>query len=302
MVDLFSSIFENYQTTSGIAISIVIKNTISHIGTFGLSNKETNTQVTEDTLFPVASISKIITAIAILQLYEQNLIDLDGDINQYIKLRVIHPKHPEVSITPKLLMMHMSGLNDNENGLHIWKNKEGDSPIALEEQVRRHLTSDGEFFNWNQWSDGCPGSSYWYSNAGFTLLGYIVEQVAKKPFNDYVKEKIFEPIGIFASYFIRDLDLNLVAMPYRENIPLGYYGVPEFPACQLRISIKDLSKVLLFFTSGSVNGVKLLSSETVEIMCPQSMERGLAWWGRDSWYGKKRGRRYLVSWRIYGWC
>jgi len=246
--------------------------------------------VTEDTQFMIASISKIVTGVAVLQLYEQNLLSLDEDINTYITVKVIHPHFPDVPITPRFLLQHRSGLNDSEHGLVKWRVLNDDSPVTLEQQVKNHLTCSGEYFQ-SQWSSEPPGqASYFYSNAGFTLLGYLVEQVSKIPFQEYTRKYIFEKIGITsAAWLLSELIRDNIAVPHVGGKPFGHYGIPEFPAGQLRISLKELTQFFIFFTNGSVNGVELLKPETVQEMLPEDFRNGLAWWGRDTWYGETCG-------------
>jgi len=167
-----------------------------------------------------------------------------------------------------------------------------DSPVTLEAQVQRHLSKEGEFYSDDLWSVKPPGEAgYWYSNAGFTLLGYLVEQITNLPFSEYTRINIFQRIGIrSASWFLSEISLANLAIPHTgNNTVLGPYGVPEYPACQLRISIKELSQFFKFFTAGTVDGVALLKPETVRLMCPEDYCNGLGWWGKDTWYGDKAG-------------
>jgi len=276
---------------TGVAASIIIKDEVVWSGVYGKLDASQDTPVTKDTLFMVASISKIVTAVAVLQLYEQGLISLDADINQYIKVKVSHPHTPMVPITPRMLLQHKSGISDSEQGLVKWRVEGADSEVTLEEQVKRHLTPYGEFFYIKMWSKQPPGEAeYWYSNAGFTLLGYLVEQVSRTSFNDYTRKNIFEPIGIRSvTWFLSEVKESQVAVPHCKGIPIGHYGIPEYPAGQLRISVNELSEFLKIFTCGSVNGIELLKKETLELMCPDDFCNGLSWWGKDTWYGEKSG-------------
>jgi len=277
---------------TGAAASLIIGDKVIWSGVHGRLHDEKSRLVTEDTLFMIASISKIITGVAVLQLYEQNLLSLDEDINTYISVKVTHPYYPDVPITPRFLLQHRSGLNDSENGLVKWRVLNEDSPVTLEQQVRNHLTSSGQYFQKSQWSTSQPPgkATYHYSNAGFTLLGYLVEQVSKIPFPEYTQKCIFEKIGITsASWFLLGLNQDNIAVPHQRGKPFGHYGIPEFPAGQLRISLKELTQFFIFFTNGSVNGVELLKPDTVQEMLPRDFCNGLAWWGRDTWYGDKSG-------------
>lgn len=267
----------------GIAYSIVYSSGQSEVHCEGFRDIEKNLIVDNNTSFMVASISKLFTGVGILQLYEQNKIDLDKDINEYISVKVNHPsKQP---ITTRQLLQHKSGLYDSEIGLINWRSKTDSLyPQNLEEHVKERFCRSGSLYNYDEWY---KQGLYHYSNAGFTLLGYIIEQVSGKSFIDFMQESLFDPLEFHsASWSVPSHDQ--IAMPYSSSKqPIGHYCVAEYPACQLRISIDDLSKFLQFFIcDGEINGKRLLLSETIQLMCPSTFVDGLAWWGKDAIYGK----------------
>src|SRR3990167_8479899 len=233
----------------------------------------------------VASISKLFVGVAILQLAEKGKLDLDEDINVYLRVKVNHPSGQK--ITARQLLKHRAGLRDDESGINKWRelgNKHYST--SLEEHTRDQLTPEGKYYESTIWSAAPPGGNYFYSNAGFTLLGYLIERASGESFYEYMENYIFSPLGIATATWMVPADTGNVAMPYSiSRIPLGHYCVAQYPACQLRISITDLAKFLLFFTCGHVDGFKLLSEESVSIMCPANFCDSLAWWGQDASYG-----------------
>ena len=91
-------------------------------------------------------------------------------------------------------------------------------------KIRRHLSLEGELFDPKEWSEAPPGEAlYHYSNAGFTLLGYLVEQVAGEPFQEFTRRRIFAPLGMDTATWqmaaVPDQDLRDVANTYRSARP-----------------------------------------------------------------------------------
>jgi CubicO group peptidase (beta-lactamase class C family) len=248
-----------------------------------------------NTLFSVASISKLITGCAVLQLVEKSLIDLDTDINQYIDIRIQNPHAPDYTFTVRSLLMQRAGIHDYQN----FSPNDCGNLIDLKQLVADMFCSGGTLSVRNkkgtdQWyhpsderpSDGLVSDllSYWYSNAGFVLLGYIVEKVSGMKFYDYVQQNVFNPLSIHsARWFKNTLDGSTVLLGlHGKQGTIPQYDVREYPACQLRISLNDLIKFLMEFTSGSP---VILSTPTINLMCPPDFRKGLVWWGEDAMHG-----------------
>lgn len=149
---------------------------------WGLASRETNTPVTTDTKFRLGSVPKMFTAIAVLQLVQQQKLFLDGTVGAYL------PEYPNRDIASKVtvreLLNHTGGTGDifgpdsnaNRNTL-----KENSDYVAL------YGTRPPQFE---------PGTKDAYSNYGFVLLGALVERVSGKPYYDYLRENVFLPAGM----------------------------------------------------------------------------------------------------------
>ena len=139
-------------------------------------------------------------------------------------------------------MQHQSGLKDEEIFHHV----ENQNTPPIEKYVEKCLTKNGELYK--DWSSN---TKYHYSNAGITLLGYLIEEVSGLSFVEFIQNRIFDPLQIKnANWLIEKIDVNLLANNYNFYCePYGHYQVEEYPACQLRISIEDLNKILIIFTS-----------------------------------------------------
>ncbi|AJA08104.1 beta-lactamase [Sphingopyxis fribergensis] len=148
----------------------------------------------ETTVFKQASVSKLITWTAVMQLVEQGKIDLDRDINAYLDFRI--PAFAGKPITMRNLMTHTGGFDEVQRGLNSYDPKKipslGD---ALKRQVPYRIYA--------------PGTTPAYSNYGTSLAGYIVERVSGLSYNDYVERHIFAPAGMTRSTFRQPLPARL---------------------------------------------------------------------------------------------
>ena len=130
-----------------------------------ISNIEQKKSVTDSTLFCIASISKTITATAVMQLWEQGLFELDDDVNDYLSFNVRNPNYPDVPITFRMLLTHTSSINGWTN--NITHNQ--DNPIPLGFYMENYLVPGGVHYNSSDWNSWMPGTSYDYSDESAAL-------------------------------------------------------------------------------------------------------------------------------------
>jgi CubicO group peptidase (beta-lactamase class C family) len=127
----------------GLQAVIVKDDQIIWKGAYGYANIAQNRLVTDSTLFYIASVSKTVTATALMQLWEQGLFNLDDDVNDYLPFPVRNPNHPNVPITFRMLLTHTSGIMENNNVLNSSLTWGEDSPIPLDtflDHITIHLT------------------------------------------------------------------------------------------------------------------------------------------------------------------
>ncbi|MEM9162317.1 MAG: serine hydrolase [Cyanobacteria bacterium P01_F01_bin.4] len=196
---------------------------------YGMANWEHEVANTPETKFRIGSITKQFTAVAILQLQEQNLIDVNAPISTYL------PDYPEGDrITVHHLLTHTSGIPeyldpeafpDIEEWLRL--------PSTLDQIVARFQDLPLEFD---------PGEKFKYSNSGYILLTQILETVSEQPYADYMTAKVFEPLDmnntgyevprtviprLAQGYFFAggDTHSHLQAPPFDMSLPLGAGGL-----------------------------------------------------------------------------
>lgn len=222
---------------------------------------------TKDTIYHVASISKTMTATAILQLYEQGMFDLDDDVNNALPFSLRNPKYPNTPITFRMLLAHHASLHDHDEEA-AYDFFAGKHPLSYIEEL---LVPDGEAYHPEFWGDNQPGTGGNYSNLGFNVLGYIVELLTNSTLEQYCQEHIFEPLHMHnTSFNINDLPSNQIADGY---LRLGriYLKIihPDYtfldPCGGLLSTVNDLSHFCIaHMNQGTYQNVTILNSSTIQ--------------------------------------
>ena len=141
LVDLIESII-NSNNVPGVSVAVVKSDQIVWNKSFGMANIEQNIPVSDSTMFMLASVSKTVTATALMQLWEAGMIDLNIDINNYLPFEVKHPDYLNIPITAKMLLAHTSGIKDNWGVMDYY---DGDSELSLGYYLEQYLSVDGSF-------------------------------------------------------------------------------------------------------------------------------------------------------------
>ncbi len=254
----------------GLAVAIIADGRIAYSAGFGQARVDEERPVRSETGFMLASVSKTLCATAVMQVVETGLLGLDDDVNAHLDFAVINPAAPETAITPRMLLAHVSSIEDNWNvlsSLYV----DGDSPIPLGEFCREYLVPGGAYYTDGSYSSQPPLSRYSYSNVGVALAGYLVEAVTGIDFDAYCEEAIFAPLGMDpCAWHLAGLDPADLAAPHRFNHftrkyrPLAHYGYPDYPDGQLRTSSRGLARFLAaIMGDGSFAGATILQPESV---------------------------------------
>ena len=238
-----------------------------------------------DTSYEVASVTKTITATALMQLYDQGKFDLDDDINEYLPLKLRNPKYPDIPVTFRMLLAHQSSMARGKSPGQFVKINSSDAVIPVESWIVDELWPNGSENNPSIWNNYAPGKKFSYSNLGYGLIGYLVSIISNQSFHEYCMDHIFKPLNMGnTSFVLSDLNIENVAINYvwtRISFPRLFSGqgngnfVPVArnmggrvnPAGSLRISCEDLSHFLIAHMNGGVyNGVRILNESTVKLM------------------------------------
>ncbi|MDN5203033.1 serine hydrolase domain-containing protein [Fulvivirgaceae bacterium BMA10] len=276
-------IMEKHQLL-GLSVLIVRQNEITFEGNYGKANLKSNLEISEETMYRVASISKSVTATALMILFERGFFDLDDDINQYLGFKVRNPRYPEKPITFRMLLSHTSSLVDGEG----YGNFLGDIFIK-DIFLKDLLLADGIYYTDDMFLDHEPGTYFTYSNVAWGLIGCLIEEISGQRFDVFCEENIFEPLAMEAVYNnVWDIEniANLATL-YRTNSGQWVPQVDDFvgkeprardlsqylpgsnavifgPQGGLRCSAKDLAKfMLMHLNNGIFEGTRILNDTTV---------------------------------------
>jgi CubicO group peptidase (beta-lactamase class C family) len=171
-----------YRQFNGSAL-VAENGKVVYKSAFGLANMEWNVPNTPDTRFRLGSITKQFTATLIMQLVEQGKIKLDAKISDYLP---DYRKDIGQKITIHQLLTHTSGIPSYTGQPGFFENVSR-NPYKVDDFVKKYASGDLEFE---------PGSKFSYNNSGYFLLGAIIEHVTGKPYEQVLKENIFDPIGM----------------------------------------------------------------------------------------------------------
>lgn len=219
--------------------------------------------VADQTLFRPGSISKVFTAIAVMQLVEQGKLDLDRDVNQYLDFAI--PKTFAEPITLRRLLTHTAGFEEVLKNLFVASAKEM-------RPLREYLINSmpARIFR--------PGSVPSYSNYGLALAGYIVERTSGEPFEKYIAAHILEPLRMEHSTFAQPLPPTLETAMSKGYVATAqgaksFEFVQAAPAGSLSTTGADMTRFMLaLLADGSLDGVTILKPESVRAMETRQLE------------------------------
>lgn len=226
-------------------------------------------------VFLVASVSKVITATALLQLHDKGVLDLDESINNYLPYKVKVPGY-EKDITFRMLLTHTSGIADNDPVLDQQYYYDQDPPLALSYFLENYLKPGGVYYDSeSNFFDFEPGTQYEYSNMGSALIGALVEYISGTDFNTYCRTNIFNPLKMDRSYWRLSEINGPIVRPYDDkngiNQEIPHYTNTDYPNGGLRTTTRDMHKWIMALThQGETSGDPLLNMQTVlNMMSPQ---------------------------------
>ena len=243
---------------AGAVVSVVKDGRVLLAKGYGFADFAAKKPVIADTtLFRPGSISKVFTAIAVMQLVEQGKLDLDRDVNEYLDFAI--PRTYPEPVTLRRILTHTAGFEETLKNLFV--------PSAREMRpLRDYLVAamPARIFP--------PGKVPSYSNYGLTLAGYIVERVSGEPFEKYIAAHVLSPLRMEHSSFAQPLSEALA-----PNMSRGYLaaaqGARDFefvtaaPAGALSATATDMSRLMLaLLGEGTLEGATILKPETVRAM------------------------------------
>lgn len=298
----------------GVVALVAREGKIVYHKAFGMADNEAGKELKPDAIFRIASQSKAITSTAVMMLWEEGLFQLDDPISKYIP----EFKNPQVlqsfrygdttyttvpakrEITIRDLLTHTSGLGygviDGDERFQMIYHKAGitdlftTEAITIEESVKKLAKLPLHHH---------PGEKYTYSE-GLDVLGYFIEVMSGMTFAEFLRERLFEPLGMEDTYFYLPPAKSdrLVAVQHKEDgewkkYPVTFYDT-DYPikgartfysgGAGLSSTAADYANFLqMYLNGGELNGIRILSRTTVQSI--MGNQTGDLFGGAGSYYG-----------------
>lgn len=264
-----AKIMRNHSTT-GAALVVARNGKIVYEYYYGYAEKRAKEMVEADTYFRLASVTKLISGIHVMQLVERSKLDLDQSIGDYLGYPVENLRARETPVTLRHLMSHTSALNSRGGYASVSRTL----PELLDATLNRKTN----------WLDRSSGSKYEYSNFGAGIMGALVEAVTGRNVNDSITKDLFAPLGIDGAYHPTLLDVpEKIAAQYMPNGTVcksrskfleEQWDASVDPDRHYRITVgslwmkpRDLCRLgIMMVQGGQVDGVRILKSSTVDMM------------------------------------
>jgi CubicO group peptidase (beta-lactamase class C family) len=203
----------------GLAVAVVRTGSLEYFHGHGLADVASRTPITGDTVFRIGSITKTCTAIAVLQLAERGLVDLDAPAGQYLRAYPLTRADPGLRpATVRHLLTHTAGIPEVvrlADLFHPGWGPFGDRPAIHSVPAGEPVPPLAEYYRGGLRQVVEPGTAFAYSNHGFATLGQLVEDVSGLPFARYLSEHVFAPLGMTDTSVVRSrLDGTRLARGY----------------------------------------------------------------------------------------
>jgi CubicO group peptidase (beta-lactamase class C family) len=183
----------------GLAVGVVRDGRLDSCYCHGLADIPSRTPVTQDTVFRIGSITKTFTAIAVMQLAERGLVDLDAPAGDYLRAYSLIPAKPgHRPPTMRQLLTHTAGLPQL-----VYPSRALQPVLGETVPYGQRVPAPAEYYRGRLHLIAEPGTRHTYSNHGFATLGQIVQDVAGEPLRRYFREHIFGPLGMTSTDLAR---------------------------------------------------------------------------------------------------
>lgn len=274
-------ILDKYEY-AGISVVHTTKDEINLLMSLGKQDIEEDIDVSENTIYRIASVSKVVVALAAMKLVEEGKMNIYEDVSKYLGFNLRNPNHPDKIITLEQIMTQTSSISDGFDDPN--KGYDAVNGPSMHVPLEEILTNPNyEYYNPRTFLNEAPGERWLYSNFGCGILACIVERVSGKLFTDYIKEILLDPLEIDGGFRAGQVvKQDCIASLYlyddngrkklRTKDQFIKYMFPIYPvgdnfrgpAGGLFISVKDLSKIMMMMMNkGEYKGLRLFKEETI---------------------------------------
>jgi len=242
----------------GLSIAIVHDQEVIWAKGYGLADLA-GRPATPATLYRIASVSKLFTNVAVLQLRDAGALSLDDPVQKHLAwFKVVAPAAEADEITIRELLTHTSGL-PRELPLFYWN----DLAFPSREEMMRLVATHMAVF--------APETEWHYSNLGVAIAGEVVAAVAREPYESYVQRRILDPLGMTSTLVVPRRDAPGLAVGYRRRVPGRPREAEDFidaraltPSAGFASSVLDLARLVsLQFRKGPAGGAQILKASTL---------------------------------------
>ncbi|WP_438496363.1 serine hydrolase domain-containing protein [Paenibacillus sp. IHBB 3054] len=250
----------------GVTLAVVKDGAVLLKKGYGYADVEAKVPVDPlQTRFSIASVSKVFTATAAMQLAEQGKLDLAADVNQYLPDSLQVANSYKTPLTMKHLLTNTGGFGNAEQREGAWSNTVPEQRVPLEQTLQKLLPPLVR----------APGDAVQYSNEGFTLAGYIVERASGLSYDDYIRQHIFAPLHMDNSltYLTPERLNQQLAQGYSYDkgfVKMKQGEVLTYPTGSIWSTGDDMSKFVLAHLQGGGQGENaILQQDTAKQMHSQ---------------------------------
>lgn len=235
---------------------------------YGVADRESNTPVNRETVFPACSVSKFITAICVMKLHEQRMIDIDRPVNHYLqqwKLRTLDGSESSASI--RSVLCHTAGIVDGNDAFYGLRRN--DPEINLMDI----LEGKTAYNNRPVRAEKPQGEAFEYSDAGYCVLQQLLQEMMHTSFDDIARDTLFDPLGLSSTFFATPDNMacfeSRMATGYDEGnqpVPGKFPSVPDLAASGLWSTPEELVIIAREFMEAYNGRSRFLQQKTVREM------------------------------------
>ena len=265
----FDRTFEALRGAHGLSalnVGLIRGGQLVEVGAYGTADRRSGSPARPDTIYALASVSKVFVGLAIARAIELGVgPDLDADINDYLRWSrpLAHPDFPDEPVTLRHLVRHKGGLVADGPG--DYEDYPKPDPTGSLDGFLEGLLVDPAY-----WTDQAPGEAEEYSNLGTALAALVVEKAVGRPFEEFCNAEVFGPLGMNDTrWFYRELSQDQrgrLARPQGEDGPLEHYGFSDWPSGQLRSTVADLGRAIaMLVAKGQLEGRSILGRAAFDL-------------------------------------
>jgi CubicO group peptidase (beta-lactamase class C family) len=254
--------------SAGVAVGVVRDGDLAWFHAHGVADTSSREPIDEDTVFRIGSVTKTFTAVAVMQLWERGLVDLDAPVAGYLRAFRLVPAKPSLGpVTLRHLLTHTAGIGYWPRASDLLRPGLGSGV-----QASRPVGSLTDYLHGGLRVEVEPGTKWMYSNHGFATLGQVVEDVSGEPFDRYLREHVFDRLGMahtdlvlservrprLATGYVLRRD-GLVEVPWRDVPTPGGGGISS--------TMRDMARYVVALLGGGSTGMgSILRPETLASM------------------------------------